>query len=83
MVPNACSISASTLRQTIVAKHNYRLERMCQTFQVLFLFSTQIHRIFLLTLGLKTGHSTAISHISPNYRVDFYAVKYDEPEREC
>ncbi|RYT41089.1 hypothetical protein EAJ18_21350 [Citrobacter amalonaticus] len=52
--------------QTIIAKHNDRLERMCQTFQVLFLFSTQIHRIFLLTLGLKTGHSTAISHISPN-----------------
>ncbi|BDT21778.1 hypothetical protein OIPHN330_05900 [Citrobacter freundii] len=64
--------------QTIVAKHNYRLERMCQTFQVLFLFSTQIHRIFLLTLGLKTGHSTAISHISPNSCVEIYTIGYDE-----
>ncbi|AWF50380.1 hypothetical protein CSC12_3077 [Klebsiella michiganensis] len=31
-------------------------------------------------MGLKTVHSTAISHISPNYRVDFYVAKYDEPE---
>ncbi|EGK34325.1 hypothetical protein SFK227_3839 [Shigella flexneri K-227] len=34
--------------QTITAKQNNWLERMCQTFQVLFLFSTQIHRIFCL-----------------------------------
>ncbi|KAF1852866.1 hypothetical protein Lal_00009036 [Lupinus albus] len=60
--------------QTIVAKHHYRLERMCQTFKVLFLFSTQIHRIFLLTLGLKTVHSTAISLISPNSCVEIYVT---------
>ncbi|RFS78001.1 hypothetical protein D0U00_14560 [Leclercia adecarboxylata] len=68
--------------QTIVAKHNYRLERMCQTFKVLFLFSTQIHRIFLLTLGLKTVHSTAISLISPNCYVEIYTAGYDEPGRK-
>ncbi|AUX92119.1 hypothetical protein C2E15_02710 [Mixta gaviniae] len=63
----------------MVAQHDDRFQRVRQTFQVLFLFGTQIHRIFLLTLGLKTVHSTAISGISPNATaVCLVIYRYDE-----
>ncbi len=50
---------------------------MCQTFQVLFLFSTQIH-LFFAYVGIENGSFYRHLPYIPNRRVKIYAIGYDE-----
>ncbi len=65
------------LRSNHYSKQNNWLERMCQTFQVLFLFVLRFI-VFFAYVGIENGSFYRISHISPNRRVKIYAIGYDE-----
>lgn len=68
---NACSISASTPSvKPLLPSRTTGLSGCARPFRCCFCLVLRFI-VFLLTLGLKTGHSTAISHISPNRRVKF------------